>query len=310
MSPTTIVEHDEHPDTERPATNAEHTESLERPIAPAISFAFTSLHSISHDLSNALRSSSISPKKYYAVRRGRYPSPTIVESWEACKQLVHRFSQAEFKAFRNFHEATAYLNQRDLALVCLHEDDVVHLPEPPPPDAGGRIIFKSTLRPEAPEWKATSQIISNDNKTETVKNKLSTSGDTLIETKILNTVNYQYDENVGSQNSLALPAFASPPHLRNGGYLFFEDGNDHEDYPPATALSVTTRDEQAFPFMDGQSSSTILRQVRERKQRVQELEAAGVKGQWMFFDSGASRTVIRTESPLRSHLTDVAPSKG
>ena len=30
----------------------------------------------------------------------------------------------------------------------------------------------------------------------------------------------------------------------------------------------------------------------------------------MFFDSGASRTVIQTESPLRSHLSNVIPSNG
>ena len=30
----------------------------------------------------------------------------------------------------------------------------------------------------------------------------------------------------------------------------------------------------------------------------------------MYFDSGASRTVIRQDSPLRSHLTDVIPAKG
>ncbi len=30
----------------------------------------------------------------------------------------------------------------------------------------------------------------------------------------------------------------------------------------------------------------------------------------MFFDSGASRTIIQTESPLRSHLSNVLPSNG
>ncbi len=295
-------------DTERHAPPAEH---LESPVLPNVSFAFTSIHSIS----NALQSSSISPKKYYAIRHGRYPSPTIVESWDACKQLVHGFPHAEFKAFKNFHEANTYLRPLDSAFICLQEDDVVHLPEPSPPVEGGRITFSSTLRPDAPEWKATPKLqllgpISNDKKNETAKNKMPTLGDTPFKTKICNIVKYQCDENVGSQNSLALPAFDLPPHLRNGGYLFFEDDKDHEDYPPATALIATTRDDLAFPFMDGQSSSAILRQVRERKQRVQELEDAGVKGQWMFFDSGASRSVIRTESPLRSHLTNVTPSNG
>ena len=281
------------------------------PVSPAISFAFASIHSIS----NALQSSSITPTKYYAIRRGRYPSPTIVESWEACKQLVYGFPHAEYKSFRNFHEATEYLDLRDIAFVCLHADDTLHLPETPPPVEGGRIIFKSTLRPEAPEWKATKNLqllgpSSNDKKTETAKGKSSILGNNTTKSKTPNSVNYQFDKNVGSQNSLAFPAFDSPPRPRNGGYLFFEDGKDHEDYPSGTALIATARDDLAFPFMDGQSSSTILRQVREQKQRVQELEDAGVEGQWMFFDSGASRTVIRTESPLRSHLTKVVPSNG
>jgi transposase InsO family protein len=66
----------------------------------------------------------------------------------------------------------------------------------------------------------------------------------------------------------------------------------------------------AFPFLDGQSSTTILRQIREKKQRIQDLEQAGEPGLWMFFDSGASRTAIQTESTLRSHLSNVSPSNG
>ena len=40
------------------------------------------------------------------------------------------------------------------------------------------------------------------------------------------------------------------------------------------------------------------------------MEIEGKPSHWMFFDSGASRTVIQTESPLRSHLSDVIPSHG
>jgi hypothetical protein len=110
-----------------PATHASPASSFLRPAstepAPqAISFAFMSIDSIS----NALQSSSISPlsaKKYYAVRRGRYPSPTIVDSWDTCKQLVHGFPNAEFKSFRTFPEATTYLKGADHSFICLHHDD-------------------------------------------------------------------------------------------------------------------------------------------------------------------------------------------
>ena len=50
--------------------------------------------------------------------------------------------------------------------------------------------------------------------------------------------------------------------------------------------------------------------LEKKKQQIHDLEQAGEPGLWMFFDSGASRTVIQTESPLRSHLSNVIPSSG
>ena len=49
------------------------------------------------------------PLKFYAVRRGR-TSNTIYTTWEECKQQVHRFSGAEFKSFRTYSDAQAYLS--------------------------------------------------------------------------------------------------------------------------------------------------------------------------------------------------------
>jgi hypothetical protein len=124
------------------------------PTPPAISFAFTSIDSIS----NALQSSSISSlsaKKYYAVRRGRYPSPTIVASWDACKQLVNGFPNAEFKSFRTFPDATAYLHGADHSFICLHHDDGQPAAIPPPVEGGHHIISGRSnfvLRPEVPQW--------------------------------------------------------------------------------------------------------------------------------------------------------------
>jgi hypothetical protein len=49
------------------------------------------------------------PIKFYAVRRGRTPN-TIYTTWEECKSQVHQFSGAEFKSFRTYREAQAYLS--------------------------------------------------------------------------------------------------------------------------------------------------------------------------------------------------------
>jgi hypothetical protein len=48
------------------------------------------------------------------------------------------------------------------------------------------------------------------------------------------------------------------------------------------------------------------KKVKSRKWKTK----ASLISHWMFFDSGASRTVIQTESPLRSHLSNVIPSHG
>jgi hypothetical protein len=129
--------------TDSPASHASSDTTSTRPVdsspAPSgLSFAFMSIDSLSY----ALQSSSLSPqhaKKYYAIRRGRYPSLTIVESWDVCKQLVHGFSSSEYKSFRTLSEATHYLRGSDQSLVCLHHDDG-HLSELPPPVEGGHII--------------------------------------------------------------------------------------------------------------------------------------------------------------------------
>ena len=46
--------------------------------------------------------------KFYAVHRGRTCN-TIFTTWEECKPHVHQFSGAEFKSFRTYADAQAYL---------------------------------------------------------------------------------------------------------------------------------------------------------------------------------------------------------
>jgi hypothetical protein len=109
----------------------------------------------------------------------------------------------------------------------------------------------------------------------------------------------QNDTNVGSQTStLVLPAFCSPP-LRNGGYTFFADGLDHE------AFNDEPNDDPALLFLDTVPLSKIYAQISSKTKQLHDLASRGDPGKWMFYDSGASRTVIQTESPLRPLLTQV-----
>jgi hypothetical protein len=155
-------------------------------------------------------------------------------------------------------------------------NDDGHLSAIPPPVEGGHHIISGysnfVLHPEAPEWIAAKTLqpfglrpTYNKNKTETTVRKTNITHHILNKLKTQNKVKFQLDANLRSQNSLAFPALDTRPPPRNGGYLLFEDGNDHEAYPPTTVLIATTRDDHAFPFLDGQSSTTILRQIREKK---------------------------------------------
>ncbi len=43
---------------------------------------------------------------------------------------------------------------------------------------------------------------------------------------------------------------------------------------------------------------------------LNEKKANGETGLWMYLDSGASRSVIQEESPIRQHLTNVSETNG
>ena len=50
-------------------------------------------------------------KKIYAVRNGKETG--IFTKWEDCKENVIGVSGAEFRSFRSFEEANAYLSGKD-----------------------------------------------------------------------------------------------------------------------------------------------------------------------------------------------------
>ncbi len=100
-----------------------------------------------------------------------------------------------------------------------------------------------------------------------------------------------------SSTSLLLPAFCSKPQP-DGNHTLFA-GNDDK---------VT--EEHALSFLDRVSLPKIYAQVKQKNRQLLDHEEKGLAGQWMFYDSGASRTVIQADSPLRPLLTQVQPTSG
>jgi hypothetical protein len=96
---------------------------------------------------------------------------------------------------------------------------------------------------------------------------------------------------------MALPAFCSPPQRNEGCTLY------------AGHREMTTKG-KAFSFLDQVSLPKIYSQIKHKTRQLLDLEEKSHPGRWMFYDSGASRTVIQSDSPLRSLLTQVQPSTG
>ena len=58
-------------------------------------------------------------KKYYAVRNGKKPG--IYGNWDACKEQIMGFSNAEFKGFMTLDEANDYMNNMSTQTSSLSE---------------------------------------------------------------------------------------------------------------------------------------------------------------------------------------------
>lgn len=50
-------------------------------------------------------------KKYYAIKKGRKKN-CIVDSWEECKKLTHKFSKASYKSFETREQAEQWLKSK------------------------------------------------------------------------------------------------------------------------------------------------------------------------------------------------------
>jgi hypothetical protein len=59
-----------------------------------------------------------------------------------------------------------------------------------------------------------------------------------------------------------------------------------------------------------QQSAQISRQLDKKIHELKERKANGEEGLWMFLDSGASRSVIQENSPIRKHLINVSETNG
>lgn len=55
------------------------------------------------------------PIKFYAVKEGR-ESNIIVDTWDECKKLVHKYPKAKYKSFTSLSEAKRYLETEQVYL--------------------------------------------------------------------------------------------------------------------------------------------------------------------------------------------------
>jgi hypothetical protein len=103
-----------------------------------------------------------------------------------------------------------------------------------------------------------------------------------------------------TKDHLVLPAFCSLPQPQSGHVLFAE-----------SKLSKTSQHEdKALSFLDYVSLPKIYAQIKSKTRQLQDLESKGHQGNWMFYDSGASRSVIQADSPLRPLLKQVRQTSG
>jgi hypothetical protein len=115
-----------------------------------------------------------------------------------------------------------------------------------------------TLNAYAPEWQP-----ARVSPPLTKVKRSSTFSNTNSESKTSKNPNNQSDPIFQFQHSLDFPAIDSVSP-RNGGFLFFADGNDHEAYDERL-LVADDKDNHAFPFLDMKSPAKILQQLRDKK---------------------------------------------
>jgi hypothetical protein len=174
-------------------------------------------------------------------------------------------------------------------------------------------VFNSPLRANAPAWRPTDQNKENENTNEnktgiTTNEALPTNQRTLNCYNESETCQMPSPQNKtivsGPQDSTALPVLDSTSP-RNGGYTFFSDGSDHEVFQ---AEELNGYHQAAFN--DLFANKQIKSQLLSKRKKLSMMESEGDEGKWMYFDSGASRTVINADSPLRSLLKQVTPESG
>ncbi len=93
-----------------------------------------------------------------------------------------------------------------------------------------------------------------------------------------------------------------------------EHDDETSDDDTATVLVETDMDTSLLiqPNPDSKELDFFnsIKVKRELEEKLASLKGTTEPELWMYFDSGASRSVISTESPIRKHLKDVRPAYG
>jgi transposase InsO family protein len=84
-----------------------------------------------------------------------------------------------------------------------------------------------------------------------------------------------------------------------------------EDQPACNANTVGPECDFAFmTFSLKQNEQAIKEQFQMKLKDLNDSKAKGQHGLWMYLDSGASRSVIHEQSPIRPHLRNISPEYG
>ncbi len=82
------------------------------------------------------------------------------------------------------------------------------------------------------------------------------------------------------------------------------------DSSPDVSLSTMGSKFNPTTHLEFLVNKRILREIKRKQASLQETLNSSAPQLWMYFDSGASRSVFAPTSPIREHLTQSRPVQG
>jgi hypothetical protein len=109
-------------------------------------------------------------------------------------------------------------------------------------------------------------------------------------------------------------------HPQGSIYEHYNDQKDTKRSKPTALVLIDSSPDVSLSSMGSKFNPTthlgfivnkrILRELKRKQASLQETLNSSASQLWMYFDSGASRSVIAPTSPIREHLTQSRPVQG